>query len=413
MALSDFPWSLYLEAQKAQNQNQRNMNQDMQGIGQGLGQGLEGIGQAIQAHKMQQFLQELNQLKQTQGAPQQGPPLPPQGGIPPQSMGQVPPGQPMSAGPVGIGQDVQMPQMTPTAPPGPPMSGIGGPAQDNTQQIQSLLMKIDPQGMIKQMVEQNDPLKKAQMDLYKARADALKGGGGTGGKSTWYESPDGAISRTPTEGSFPVQLSDAQGMQYTAIPKSSKAKNEATGSRAEAMQRGIDVKQIDQLISKTGLTPKQQSVLQMNNQRAARAMQILSQPQITWQELALGEIDLTGIMQGGVPQRDEIIATHFPGWQENVAKWKTYASGHPTESVPPDIKNKVKDLVNGVVRVDNRILNANAKFAKSMIGPTIRGGLNKGQIKSIDEMTGVLTSGMGADMSTMSDDELRRVAGGK
>jgi hypothetical protein len=322
-------------------------------------------------------------------------------------MGVIPSGQPMSAGGANIGQDVQMPQPIPTQQPGQtPTSGIGAPLADNSQQIQALLMKLDPQGMIGKLVEQQDPLKMAQAAYYKSKAGALGGGGGTG-KSTWWESPDGTVSRNPSEGAFPIQISDAQGAQYTAIPKSSKGRNDALASRAEAMQRGIDVKQIDQLISRTGLTPKQQSVLQMNNQRSARALQILSQPNITWQELALGEIDLAGIMASGVPQRDEITSTHFPGWQEQVARWKTYATGHPTENVPPDIKNKVGQLVNGVIQVDNRILNANAKFAKSMIGPTIRGGLQPTQKKSIDEMTSVLTqTGQGQPQSPQQSDPL-------
>jgi len=368
----NFDWGLFQQAQEAKNRNRQQMNQDIAGLGQGLGNSLAGVAQIIQEQKKKQMVQQLVQAIQTQGAPQQGPQLP----------GQGQPGMPS------------------------PVSGMGGPVQDNTAQMRGLLMQLDPQGMVGQMIQEQDPLRKMQAEWYKSRAASLGSGGSA--KTTWYESPEGAISRNPVEGSFPVQLSDAQGAQYTAIPKSAKEKNAAVSSRAEAWQRSIDIHQIDMIAKTVGLTPKQQSSLQMNNQRAARANEILSKPNITWQELALGEIDLTGIMQGGVPQRDEIAATHFPGWQQNWAKWRTYATGHPTENVPPDIKKKVQDLINGVIQIDNRFLGANATFAKKFLGPTVRGGLSPSQKGTIDEMTEALTSaGQNKSSQYPSDKEAR------
>lgn len=296
-------------------------------------------------------------------------------------------------------QQAQLPQM-PQQQQGQGQQPFNGLDQGK---LMSLFSKINPEGaqaLIGQMVQQRmgaqDPLKQAQIDLLKARTGALGGGGGQGGKSTWYEGPDGTISKNPSEGSIPLQLSDAQATQYTAVPKSSKEKNAALGGRAEAMQRGIDVRQIDQLVSRTGLTPKMQSQLQMNTMRALRSyIPILSRPRITYQELALGEMDLAGIMHGGVPQRDELINTHFPGWQEKLSQIKTYATGHPQEIVPPDIQAKVKQMIGDVVKIDNQFLQANTKFSKSMLGSTIRGGLQPQQTKAIDEMTGTLTPPLG------------------
>lgn len=141
MAIS-FPWEMYMQAANAKNQNRQNMYQDIAGIGQGVGESAGAIGEIIQKKKQQDLLKQLIQQMNTQGAPQQGPPLPPQ------SMGTIPYGQPMSAGTSNIGQDVQIP----TQGPGQPTSGIGGPSQDNTKQIQSLMMKLDPQGTIKQIM---------------------------------------------------------------------------------------------------------------------------------------------------------------------------------------------------------------------------------------------------------------------
>lgn len=194
MALQS-PIEAFMQMQQMRNQNQRNSYQDMAGIGQGLGQGMEAIGNAITEHKKQQvekakhdIVLKLIQQMQTQGAPQQGPPLPPggmsapSGGGLPQSMGMIPPGQPMTAGTNNVGQDVQMqrpPQAPPMpqAPPGPPSSGIGGPAQDNTQQIQSLLMQYDPEGTIKQMMAARNPPNPLQLsEIAKNYAEAKKAG---------------------------------------------------------------------------------------------------------------------------------------------------------------------------------------------------------------------------------------------
>jgi hypothetical protein len=361
MAL-DFPWQLFAQAQQQKNQNQQDMYQNISGIGQGLGNIGDVIGKAVQQQKQKKLMADLVKAMQGQGqpmAPVQGP------------QGYAPPGAGPSVVPAG------------QRPPG---------QQDNSQQIQSLMMQMNPDLYMKDIYPKTLPKKTM---------------GGVG-KRVVYQNPDGSVSLTPIEGATPLEVSDAQAMQYTATPKSAKEKNKALESRTEAWQRSIDVHQIDQLVKATGLTSKQQASLQMNNQRAARANEILSKPNITWQELALGEIDLTGIMQGGVPQRDEVAATHFPGWQQNWAKWKTYASGHPTENVPLDIKNKVQNLINGVIKIDNTFLTANAKFAKGMLGQTIRGGLNPSQNKNIDEITKVLTSaGQGQPSSqTVTNDPL-------
>lgn len=142
----DFPWQMFLGAQQEQNRNQQQMNQDISGIGQGLGAGWGAINQAVKAHQQKQTLQQLMAAMNTNGLPQQGPPMAPMG-YPQPNISQIPPGQPMSAG-GNIGQDVQMPQSIPTQGPGQPTSGMGAPAQDNNKLIQSLMMKLDPQSAI-------------------------------------------------------------------------------------------------------------------------------------------------------------------------------------------------------------------------------------------------------------------------
>lgn len=112
------PIQAFLQAAQAKNQNRENMYQNIAGIGQGLGQGLASIGDIIGAAKKKQIMDQISQAMATQGAPNQGPALP---------------GQGMMKG---------MPA---------PASGIGGPANDNSQLLKSLLMKADPQGAMSAM----------------------------------------------------------------------------------------------------------------------------------------------------------------------------------------------------------------------------------------------------------------------
>src|SRR5258708_7070293 len=210
--------------------------------------------------------------------------------------------------------------------------------------------------------------------------------------SIWVNPEDPtSLSPNPVEGWTEYKTSQGDALNKITGVASSKARNKAMTDKAEVWNRAIDTKQINELTKRIGLTSKQQSALQTNNLRADRAIEILSNPSITWQELALGEVDLAGIMQGGVPHIDEVKNTHFPGWQQNWASWKTYATGHPTENVPDPIRKKVLGLVQDVVQIDNKFLNANKDFSKSMIAPTIRGGIGQFQ-DPINKMTNVLTT---------------------
>lgn len=145
-----------------------------------LGQTIQQMGQNEQKKKKQDQLQQLLQAMRTQGAPQQGPQMP--AGPPIQGpAGYTPPGAGPSAVPAG---QAPMPQN--------PTSGMGAPAQDNSDRIKQLMMAYDPQGSMEAMQKQMfpaamNPLQQSQADYYKAKTGALqKGpqsmrGGGQGG----------------------------------------------------------------------------------------------------------------------------------------------------------------------------------------------------------------------------------------
>jgi hypothetical protein len=263
-----------------------------------------------------------------------------------------------------------------------------------------------------------DPLKQSEINLNNEKIKHMEQPGNM--------KPVGKIYRNSTTGEMTDNPTVAQGpdwkeyntTQGDALNKlsaqtSGAARNKAIETRSEAFNRGIDVKQIDELAKRTGITPKQQSVLQQNSMKAFRTIPMLQKPNLTYQELGLAETDLAGIMQGGVPQTDQLHNVKFPGWQEDFARVKTYATGHPSEVVPPEIRKKVLSMITGMIQIDNQFLRANQKFSQSMLGPTVRGGIKQFD-KPIQSMTDTLTgvNAGGGDMSSMSDDQLRKIAAG-
>lgn len=146
MALN-FPFEMFMDAANAKRRSQQQQNQDIIGMGQGMGSIGEAVGSIIQQQKRKQLMGQLIAQMNQQGAPQQGPPMAP-AGYPQPNLSKIPPGQPMSVG-GNTGQDVRMPQPIPTQGPGQPTSGIGAPAQDNTQQINALMTQLDPEAAIK------------------------------------------------------------------------------------------------------------------------------------------------------------------------------------------------------------------------------------------------------------------------
>lgn len=290
-------------------------------------------------------------------------------------------------------------QQQPGHPGEPPVNPI------DRAKLLGIYMKINPQGaqeLIGKMIQQQaginglNPLQESEMVKNYAMAEKYKNTlSGKPTASIWRNSVTGQMTDDPAAAQGPewkeYKTSQGDVLNRLAGQGSANARNDAMNKRTEAWNRSIDNRQINQLVKNIGITPKQQSALQQNNLRADRAIQLLSKPSITWQELALGEIDLAGIMQGGVPHVDEVKNTHFPGWQEQWARWQTYATGHPTENVPDPIKQKVLNLVTDVIQIDNKFLEANRNFNQRMIGPTIRGGTKQFD-PAIKEMTDTLTS---------------------
>lgn len=305
---------------------------------------------------------------------------------------------------INPGGSQQMPQMqqqrsvgqSPVGQP-PPQNGI------NPQQLMALYQKIDPQGaqkLVGQMVQQKlggstlNPLQQAQADYYKARASQLQGGGQQAGPAA-YVSDDGDVSTEPKPGYKPV---NKQQLQFMGVSKSSKERDKALSSRAEVMARGIDARQIDKLATTVGITPAQRNLLQQNNMRANRAVELASKP-MTWQEFGAVTTDAAAIMQGGSPQVQQLHDMSYPSWKQDLARAQTYMQSTPQATVPDAYKNRIIDMIKGIQQVDNRYLQKNAEFQQKMLAPTIRGGV--GQFKGpIQDMTKTITETGGGQTGT-------------
>src|SRR5260221_688421 len=178
------------------------------------------------------------------------------------------------------------------------------------------LMQMYPELAIKAIIQQQDPMRQLRMQ----RLQQLIGGGQGqgGGLSSVWRNAQGQISDTPPQdptGWKEYRVKPGQALQTMTNAPLQKERAEAQKGRTEAWNRSIDTRQINELTHRIRLAPKMPAQLQQNTMRALRAYgPILSRPRITYQELALGEIDLAGIMQGGVLHADEINNAHFPGW---------------------------------------------------------------------------------------------------
>lgn len=329
----DNPIAAYLQAQQLRNQNQQQMYQDIAGIGQGFNT----IGQAIDEQRKKKIVDQLMQAMQNQNQSIRGP------------SGYVPPGSGPNAVPAGQKPD---------------MSG----------QISSLMMQYDPASTMKSLIPEN-ALQRSQVDLNKARAAHLQQPSQSAQLTTVYRNPQtGDVSDQPQAGWTPFQVKPGQALQtLTNIPLS-KERADAQKNRTEAWNRSIDTKQIDSLAKATGLHPTVVRQLQTNNLRADRALSILNDPKATWSALnGWVSTDFAGIMQGGAPQKEQILESQFPNWRAKVSQIRTYVGNEPKGSIPDGFREYMRHFVQGVKDIDNDYLKKNADFQQSIIGPTIRG----------------------------------------
>ena len=311
------------------------------------------------------------------------------------------PQQPTAGIPGAGGQPVmQNPQQQPQQPPQQqPMQQQQPQPQQMGQQpfnppqispeLQAAFFKMYPDALkqaIGNKLGGQDPYKQAQIAYLQARTNKLNNPQQMDQGTQAYLANDGSVSLTPTQGARPVNLKPGQIASIMAGQKGRADKSGTLGSYVDFRNREMAVNQAN----KSNLNPSQVRILQNNNMRADRAISLASNPNVTWQEFNQVLTDVAGIMQGGVPHVDQIKAQTYPTWQEQYARLRTYATGHPTENVPPEIRQRVLGVVQGLKAIDNKYLKAGADINNQILG-TLPGG-NKYQ-NIVNNAVGQITQG--------------------
>lgn len=359
MADLQFPWEAFMQAQDNKNKNKQQLAQL---LGQTLGNVGQSVGQGIQNHKMQQ--QQQQQKQQLNGL---------RGSI--NQMAQPQPQTMNVAGQQNVpiaSYDPNRNQTTPTMKPQDP----------RMQQMLAMIGKLPDQQLPQAATDVAQQMAKGSFGQTKPQASV-------------FVNPQDAtqVSSNPVPGWTEYKTSQGDALNKVTGAAQSKAKNAAAGSRAEAMQRSIDTKQIDHLTQTIGFTPKMISSIQQTATRAQRGLDIINQPNVTWQALGAAGVDFAGIMQGGAPHVGEVVNTQFPNWHQSAAHWQTYIDGNNPGNVPEPIRKQMQSMLSGVYDIDKKFIESSNKFNTRMIGPTIRGGLNPNQKSAISDIQGAMIGG--------------------
>lgn len=230
--------------------------------------------------------------------------------------------------------------------------------------------------------------------LPKIFEQGFKGLTATKPQANYWVNPNDPTEVSPLEkpGYIKYTTSSADAGGKVTGAASSRMRNQAQQGRVEAWNRSIDTRQIDEITKTIGFTPKMVSNLQQTATRAVRGLEVVKNPNVTWQQLGAAGVDFAGIMQGGAPHVGEVLNTQFPNWNQKVAQWQTYIEGNNPANVPPEIRQQMVDMLQGVAQTDFKFIQSNNKFNKTMLSPTIRGGFDPNQKTAMQQMEKVMTT---------------------
>lgn len=378
-----------MQAADRKNQNRQDMNANIAGLGQNLGGALSSIGNMIAEEKKKKIVAQILQAMQTQGAPQQGPPLPPLGTQPPipgmgqlppnlspgpgvpsppggqQSMmpsTQIPPGQPMSAGLSNVGQDVQMPPSPPPQPipsqgPGMPTSGIGGPPQDNTKLLQNLMMQYDPQKSIEAMMASRTQKQASPWRVVPGMMSPT-------GKPIQQNEQTGEVREAeinspiiPTgRGNAALQNGlGGTGVRLTSPTDPSKSRYyDARATAAETGALSTIEKNIDPSVA-SRTTPVGAAATTVR--RAINGLTLLNQPVVTKTALEATMSDVDAILTQGSATVEGRKMLNASNVYQNVAAYKSFVSSAPDKvQVPGNVVNIYRDILKDLAPVSEKFV---------------------------------------------------------
>ncbi len=100
------------------------------------------------------------------------------------------------------------------------------------------------------------------------------------------------------------------------------------------------------------------------NQRAARALALLDNPNMDTVLKKYVEADLAGIMQGGAPHEQMLRQQGYDNLVTTYANLKQKLTSEPQAIKVPEIRQQLKDTIQGIIAVDNDVLDTNVGIAK-------------------------------------------------
>lgn len=175
-----------------------------------------------------------------------------------------------------------------------------------------------------------------------------------------------------------IEKNTAQTDEYKALakknsvpPKSQSEKLKDIEDAAAARARGSGVggrntqSEWDKLNRQTNpsVAPRGSllGVAAQNNSRADRALSNLNDPKMVTQQLDAVTTDIAGVMQGGTPHESGIAGQNFNNILTRWAALKSQLLASPQAIQAPATVAKLKQIVNDIKRVDNKIITDNLR----------------------------------------------------
>jgi hypothetical protein len=391
MADPQFPWEMFMQAQQAKTQNQQQL---MQAIGQALASTGQAVGQRLQKKRQLGYEQELGQALTTANNPVQGPSTAPaegpmtQTGQPPVG-GNIPPVQP----PVDVGK------------------------------LQNLFSKVYPgqeSPFMKQMAERVLPNPTSRSGM---------------GQVTVYQDPQsGEVSRIQKPGYLPTQVSGGEALQMTGIPRATSEKQKFSEKQQGVKNLNKDWTEVRKIInpfrsSGIGGASSVFNKAAAANQAAARGLVLARKKDLTFKELnAYVNSDVASIQRGGGVTTDiQLQESNYSTLKSKLADIQTFMTSMPATSpdtkVPDELKKRMQGIITDIIDVDNQIIDDGISYAKSSYPEAINAHLGtwNNMVKEAEKIktVGSVSKYVGkesndnSDISKMSDEELRKIAGGQ
>jgi hypothetical protein len=127
-------------------------------------------------------------------------------------------------------------------------------------------------------------------------------------------------------------------------------------------------KSINQLTSTSRSVVGQAATANLRGIRALDRLKSATTPQ----DLQLVNVDIAGIMKGGVPDKEEMQTTNYQNLATKWANLQQYLLSKPVNVDVPEVKKKLTDIITGFMEIDNNVFEKNTGVAKAAFSKIIK-----------------------------------------